>query len=76
MGDTHGQLADVLHILYHLGPPSGKNRYLFNGDMVDRGSQAISLSGWKWPNFWCEKEALKRGNGGECAGKAWELNGN
>ena len=40
MGDTHGQLADVLHILYHLGPPSGKNRYLFNGDMVDRGSQA------------------------------------
>ena len=53
----------VLHILYHLGPPSAQNRqvrqcdfsttspcparwgtrlrYLFNGDMVDRGSQAM-----------------------------------
>mmetsp|Transcript_10431 Transcript_10431/g.22510 ORF Transcript_10431/g.22510 Transcript_10431/m.22510 type:complete len:545 (+) Transcript_10431:64-1698(+) len=43
VGDTHGQLADVLHILYHLGPPSAQNRYLFNGDMVDRGSQGVEI---------------------------------
>ncbi|CAJ1372359.1 unnamed protein product [Effrenium voratum] len=43
VGDTHGQLADVLHILYHLGPPNAKNRYLFNGDMVDRGSQGVEI---------------------------------
>jgi len=43
VGDTHGQLADVLHILHQLGPPSAQNRYLFNGDIADRGHQAVEI---------------------------------
>ncbi len=36
VGDTHGQLYDVLHIFDSLGLPSPTNWFLFNGDMVDR----------------------------------------
>jgi len=43
VGDTHGQLADVLHIFHQLGPPSSQNRYLFNGDIADRGGQAVEI---------------------------------
>lgn len=43
VGDTHGQLADVLHIFHQLGPPSKENRYLFNGDVADRGHQAVEI---------------------------------
>jgi protein phosphatase len=43
VGDTHGQLADVLHIFHQLGPPSESNRYLFNGDIADRGTQAVEI---------------------------------
>mmetsp|Transcript_59351 Transcript_59351/g.130337 ORF Transcript_59351/g.130337 Transcript_59351/m.130337 type:complete len:1009 (-) Transcript_59351:23-3049(-) len=43
VGDTHGQLADVCHILYHLGAPSATNRFLFNGDMVDRGPYGVEI---------------------------------
>jgi len=43
VGDTHGQLADVLHILHQLGPPTASNRYLFNGDIADRGHQAVEI---------------------------------
>lgn len=43
VGDTHGQLADVLHILHQLGPPTAQNRYLFNGDVADRGHQAVEI---------------------------------
>jgi len=43
LGDTHGQLEDVLWIFFKYGPPSEKNWYLFNGDIVDRGSYALEI---------------------------------
>ena len=42
-GDTHGQLQDVLWIFELHGLPSAKNRYLFNGDIADRGSNALEI---------------------------------
>lgn len=43
VGDTHGQLQDVLHILEENGPPSEEVAYLFNGDIVDRGRHAVEI---------------------------------
>lgn len=43
VGDTHGQLQDVLWIFYKLGPPSAKNVYLFNGDIADRGPYSSNI---------------------------------
>jgi protein phosphatase len=43
IGDTHGQLADVLWIFAEYGPPSRSNIYLFNGDVADRGSHAVEI---------------------------------
>ena len=43
VGDTHGQLQDVLHILITHGKPSTTNRYIFNGDIADRGPDAIEI---------------------------------
>lgn len=40
-GDTHGQFYDTLHIFDMFGYPSETNRYLFNGDFVDRGSYSV-----------------------------------
>ena len=37
VGDIHGQLADLLHIFDEKGLPSPTNKFLFNGDFVDRG---------------------------------------
>ncbi|CAD7968048.1 unnamed protein product [Amoebophrya sp. A120] len=37
VGDTHGQLEDLLWIFFKYGRPSSTNVYFFNGDMVDRG---------------------------------------
>lgn len=43
VGDTHGQLEDVLWMFFKYGPPSSTNWYLFNGDIVDRGSHALEI---------------------------------
>lgn len=43
LGDTHGQLEDVLWIFFKYGVPSAKTPYLFNGDIVDRGGHALEI---------------------------------
>mmetsp|Transcript_130338 Transcript_130338/g.236956 ORF Transcript_130338/g.236956 Transcript_130338/m.236956 type:complete len:864 (+) Transcript_130338:199-2790(+) len=43
IGDTHGQLIDVLHIIESQGLPSEEVIYIFNGDIVDRGRYAVEI---------------------------------
>lgn len=43
VGDTHGQLEDVLWMFFKYGPPSARNQYLFDGDIVDRGGHALEI---------------------------------
>ncbi len=40
-GDTHGQYYDTLNIFRLAGKPGPTNRFLFNGDFVDRGSYSL-----------------------------------
>lgn len=44
VGDIHGQLYDLIHILDESGLPSHNNKYIFNGDFVDRGSMGIEVT--------------------------------
>jgi len=43
VGDTHGQLEDVLWVFFKHGAPSPQNVYLFDGDIVDRGGHALEI---------------------------------
>ena len=43
VGDIHGQLADLVHLMNHNGMPSKTNKYIFNGDFVDRGFQGVEV---------------------------------
>jgi Ca2+-binding EF-hand superfamily protein/diadenosine tetraphosphatase ApaH/serine/threonine PP2A family protein phosphatase len=43
VGDTHGQLTDLLTIFKRIGTPSEKRIFVFNGDFVDRGPHDVSL---------------------------------
>jgi len=52
VGDLHGSLDDLVEIFTNqTGWPSAENRYIFNGDFVDRGTQGIevyfALLAWK-----------------------------
>lgn len=43
VGDLHGQLRDLVHIVRHNGLPSFDNPYLINGDLVDRGDYSVEI---------------------------------
>ena len=46
VGDVHGQYHDFAQIFQNselAGYPSAKNQFIFNGDMVDRGSMAVEI---------------------------------
>ena len=53
-GDIHGQYYDLVNIFKLNGYPSITNKYLFNGDFVDRGSFSVecmlTLIAWKCAN--------------------------
>jgi len=57
VGDIHGQLFDLLKIFATNGEPSASNRYLFDGDFVDRGKHGaevvLILAAWKvlYPDY-------------------------
>lgn len=63
VGDIHGNLKDLLQILFIFGPPPS-TPYLFLGDFVDRGKYSVSVIGLilafkcKYP----DKVFLLRGN--------------
>lgn len=64
VGDLHGQLADCLWIFYKLGVPSPANRYLFNGDICDRGEHAVEIWAllFAFMALWPESVYAHRGN--------------
>ena len=41
VGDIHGQFTDLLRIFKNRGWPSESKKYLFNGDIVDRGQESV-----------------------------------
>lgn len=43
IGDLHGQLQDLFSIFSINGLPSNTNKYLFNGDFVDRGLYGVEV---------------------------------
>lgn len=44
VGDIHGQLAELRHVLGLCGPPvADQNLLLFNGDFVDRGHRSVEV---------------------------------
>ncbi len=57
VGDIHGQLTDLLYILDHSGLPSKHNKYIFNGDFVDRGPMGVEVM--------CVMMSLYLGNPGQ-----------
>lgn len=42
VGDIHGQFRDLVEIFERFGRPGPKLRYIFNGDIVDRGPRSVA----------------------------------
>jgi len=64
VGDTHGQLQDVLYIFNTCGPPSASNVYLFNGDVADRGAHSSEIFFMIFAYFLADERSIlmNRGN--------------
>ena len=43
VGDLHGQFNDLLYILDESGLPNINNKFIFNGDFVDRGDKGLEI---------------------------------
>eukprot|EP00938_MAST-03A_sp_MAST-3A-sp1_P002576 g2576.t1 len=43
VGDLHGSLEDLARIISLKGYPSSTNKYIFNGDFVDRGPRSVEV---------------------------------
>jgi len=43
VGDLHGQLSDLFYIIDEQGMPSATNKFVFNGDFVDRGEHGLEI---------------------------------
>ena len=41
VGDIHGQMEDLVRIFEQNGYPSKNRKFIFNGDIIDRGSNSI-----------------------------------
>lgn len=63
-GDTHGQFADVCTIFAKRGYPSPTNKFLFNGDFVDRGRNGVEvlLTLYAWKLVYPNSIFLNKGN--------------
>ena len=42
VGDIHGQFQDLIVIFENFGRPGPNRRYIFNGDIIDRGPRSVA----------------------------------